>query len=527
VSETPPYPSPLPGRSLTAILAELPLHMSDIVRRGARQWPRQVALAEPGGAAIDYRALEAAMAETAATLREHGVRPGDRVMIVNENSIAAVLLFFAAGALDAWPMLVNARLTAREIDAIADHAGARRLFFTATISAEAQGHAARHGAGVLDLPQGCGRVAAGPLRATRTEPVHGDPVRDVAALIYTSGTTGAPKGVMLSHRAALYVASSPGAQRRTAPDDILYCVLPIAHIFGLTSTLLRGLYGGARVELVPRFSAEQVTDALASGGVTVFQGVPQMYARLLEHAKATGRALRAPHLRFATVGGAPIEPELKAAVEAALGLRLVNGYGMTEFASTVSRSLPQHVGRDIAAGPPLPGIETRFVGEDGGDRPPGEPGEIWLRGPNCMLGYYRDPAATRAVLTTDGWYKTGDIGYADPDGTLRIVDRARDVVIVSGFNVYPAEIEAELAAHPAVTLAAVVGRRVAGNEEAIAFVQCAPGALVTAGELHSFLAPRLAPYKRPARIEILAQLPAAPTGKLLKVVLKEMARTLS
>ncbi len=483
-------------------------------------------MSEAGGLDIDYRTLEAAMTDTGAMLHELGIRPGDRVMIVNENSIAAALLFFGASALDAWPALVNARLSAREIDTIADHSGARRLFFTTAQSPEACEHADRHRAKDFDLPRGFGGAGAGPLRVATPERVHGDTERDVAALVYTSGTTGMPKGVMLSHRAALFVASSPGAQRRTAPDDVVYCALPIAHIFGLTSTWLRGLYGGARNLMVARFDAAQAADALEFGGVTVFQGVPQMYARLLEYANAARRKLAAPKLRFATVGGAPIEPDLKAAVEHALGLRLVNGYGMTEFASTVSRSLPHQVGRDIAAGPPLPGIETRFVDEAGHDLPQGTPGEIWLRGPNRMLGYYRNPAATQAVLTPDRWYKTGDIGYADPDGSLRIVDRARELIIVSGFNVYPAEVEAELAAHPAVTLAAVVGRQVAGNEEVVAFVQCAPGASVTADEIQAFLTPRLASYKRPARIEVLAALPAAPTGKLLKAELKAMAKVL-
>jgi acyl-CoA synthetase (AMP-forming)/AMP-acid ligase II len=196
---------------------------------------------------------------------------------------------------------------------------------------------------------------------------------------------------------------------------------------------------------------------------------------------------------------------------------------MTEFASTVSRSLPQHTGRDISAGPVLPGIEVRIVDENGRDVVKGQPGEIWLRGPNCMLGYYKNPTATRDVLTADGWYKTGDLGSLAADDTLYIVDRIRDLIIVSGFNVYPAEVEAELTAHPAVTLAAVIGRRRYGNEEVIAFVQPAPGARVSEPELAQFLKPRLAPYKQPARIVVMEQLPAAPTGKILKAQLKSIA----
>lgn len=519
-------PAAPPLQTLADVLAELPPRLADLARRGAARWPRQTAMSEPGGAAIDYGDFAAAVAAAAERLGVLGVGPGDRVMIVNENCIAAGMAFFAASARGAWPMLVNARLSAREIDTIAGHAEPRRVFFTVGLSAEARDHAQRFGAAPCDLPGvASGALAVSPARAGKPEPVSGDPVRDVAALIYTSGTTGTPKGVMLSHRACLYVASSPGAQRRPTTEDLVYCTLPVAHIFGFTSTWLRGLYGGAHVLFVPRFSAEHLADALERG-VTIFQGVPQMYAKLLEYARTSRRKLKAPALRMATVGGAPIEPDLKEAVEQALGLRLVNGWGMTEFASTVSRSLPQNTGRDISAGPVLPGIEVRIVDENGRDRPPGAAGEIWLRGPNCMLGYYKNEAATRDVLTPDGWYKTGDLGSIGDDGALAIVDRLRDLVIVSGFNVYPAEVEAELAAHPAVTLAAVVGRRRAGNEEVIAFVQPAPGARVGEAELAQFLKPRLAPYKQPARIVVLEQLPAAPTGKILKARLKAMAELL-
>jgi len=517
--------APAALNSLPEILAELPPRLIDLAGRAAARWPDQTAMSEPGGASVSYGAFAGAVEAAARQFAALGVRAGDRVMIVNENCIAAGLAFFAASALDAWPMLVNARLSAREIETIANRAEPRRILFTVALSAEARAHAERRGAAPCEIAGASGALAIGPLREARPEPVTGDPVRDLGALIYTSGTTGMPKGVMLSHRACLYVASSPGAQRRPTPEDVVYCALPIAHIFGLTSTWLRGLYGGARVMLLPRFSAEHLADALECG-VTIFQGVPQMYAKLLEYARKRGRKLKAPNLRMATVGGAPIEPELKETVEQALGIRLVNGWGMTEFASTVSRSLPQHVGRDISAGPVLPGIEVRIVDEKGGEPPQGQPGEIWLRGPNCMLGYYRDSAATRDVLTADGWYKTGDLGSLAADGALSIVDRIRDLIIVSGFNVYPAEVEAELTAHPAVTLAAVIGRRRAGNEEVIAFAQPEPGANVTEAELARFLAPRLAPYKRPARIVVMEQLPAAPTGKILKAQLKAIAETL-
>src|SRR5687767_12434330 len=276
--------APAALNSLPEILAELPERLIDLVRRGAARWPQQIAMSEAGGAAITYGAFAEAVEAAAKALAALGVRAGDRVMIVNENCIAAGLVFFAASALDAWPMLVNARLSAREIDTIAGHAEPRRVFFTVGLSAEARGHAERFGAAPCAL-------AVSPMRDATPEPLTGDPVRDPAALIYTSGTTGMPKGVMLSHRACLYVASSPGAQRRPTTEDLIYCTLPIAHIFGFTSTWLRGLYGGAHVMLLPRFSAEHLADALERG-VTIYQGVPQMYAKLLEYARTSGRKLK-------------------------------------------------------------------------------------------------------------------------------------------------------------------------------------------------------------------------------------------
>jgi long-chain acyl-CoA synthetase len=499
-----------------------PSRLIEMIRRQAALHPDAPALSEPGRGPVGYRALEAAIDAAAERLAGLGVGPGDRVLIVNENSIAAVALLFAASARDAWPVPVNARSSAREIDEIAAHCEPRRILFTSAVSREAAAHADRHGAVPLDLGR-VGGVRAGPPGDGAPEPVSGDPARDVAVMIYTSGTTGRPKGVMLSHRAALYVASSPGSQLPTSPDDVIYGALPITHVYGLTSTCLRGLYGGAHVLMVPRFDVADLADALAHRGVTVFQGVPQMYARLLDHVRASGRPLEAPRLKVATIGGAAVDPALKAAAEDALGVRLVVGYGMTEFASTVTRSLPAHAGRDTCAGPTLPGIETRVVDPQGENVPPGAPGELWIRGPNRMLGYYRDPEATAAVITPDGWYRTGDLCRVDADGYVHFVERDREVIIRSGFNVYPVEVETVLASHPDVVLAAVVGRTVAGNEEVVAFVEPVAGRTPDPAALAAWCADRLAPYKRPAEIVVMDALPAAPTGKLLKKPLRELA----
>lgn len=507
------------------LLAALPARLHDICRIGAERDADATAIAEADGQSWTYGQLQMAVHAATGILRDLGVRPGDRVVIVNENCMAAAVLVFAVSALDGWVVLLNARQTAREIDGIADHAGARRVFFTDVASKEAGAHADRHDATEIELP-GVYPVRVGPLRDATPEPVEQDSAKQVAILIYTSGTTGAPKGVMLSHRAALYVASSPGSQKPMTPEDKVWGVLPISHIYGMTSTFLRTLYGGSQLYMEPRFSAERLAQGLEERGITVVQGVPQMFAKLLEFAGVRGAPVAAPDLRFLVVGGARVDPKLKAACEDMLGQRMTIGYGMTEFASTVTRSLPKHVGEDTTVGPPMPGIEAKAVDEEGRTLPAGQNGEIWLRGPNMMLGYYHNPEATQAVVTPDGWYRTGDLGSIDDEGSICFMERAREVIIRSGFNVYPVEVEQVLAEHPGVTICAVVPRESAGNEEIIAFIETAPVDPASEDALQEWVESRLAPYKRPQRYVFMEAIPAAATGKILKKQLQEMAAAL-
>jgi acyl-CoA synthetase (AMP-forming)/AMP-acid ligase II len=217
---------------------------------------------------------------------------------------------------------------------------------------------------------------------------------------------------------------------------------------------------------------------------------------------------------------------LKRRVERTLGRTLNNGYGLTECAPTVTQTRIETPREDDSVGPPLPGLEIRIVDASGRDAEPGGVGELWVRGPNVMAGYYRNEKATSEVLSKDGWLRTGDLARSGTDGHLFIVGRSKELIIRSGFNVYPAEVEGVLNDHPAVTLSAVVGRRVADNEEVVAFVQTVPGTAVTEAEIRKFAANRLAPYKVPSRIIGLEEFPAGSTGKVLKRKLFEMAAKL-
>jgi acyl-CoA synthetase (AMP-forming)/AMP-acid ligase II len=265
--------------------------------------------------------------------------------------------------------------------------------------------------------------------------------------------------------------------------------------------------------------------AIRDDGLSIVQGVPAMYARLLEHVGA-GAPL-ATRLRFAYAGGSPLDPALKAAVEHLLGVPLHNGYGLSEAAPTVSQTRLDAPRSDTSVGLPIPGVEVRIVDKAGDDIAGAAAGELWVRGPNLMRGYYRNPEATAAALRPGGWLNTGDMARRNADGALFIVGRTKELIIRSGFNVYPLEVETVLNAHPGVTQSAVVGRPVAdGNEEVIAFVQPDPRRTPAESELRAWAAARLAPYKRPARIVLMAALPAAANGKVLKHVLKQSAADL-
>ena len=503
------------------VFASLPTRISDVVTPWAERLPDHPALVEASGT-WTYAQLAEKIRTAEAWLIASGIRPGDRVMIVCENCRALAAILLALAKIDAWPVLVNAHLSAREVDAIRDHCGARRVIYTAYVSPRATDHAKRHEA-VIEEVAGLGVIGVGALNDhVQPESVDSDTANNVAALIYTSGTTGLPKGVMLTHRGLLFMAAGAAKIRSLTPDDRLLGVLPMSHAVGLSVVLLGTLLSGATLYIVPRFDPMSAPVSLVKDKLTILIGVPAIYLQLLQYAKLRGlTSLNCPDLRIIASTGAPLQPSIKSAVENLLGLVLHNGYGVTECSPTIAQTRIDEPQTDTSVGRVFPGVEVKLVASDGKLVADGEVGELRVRGPNIMKGYYRAPEETSAAIDAEGWFNTRDLARME-DGNLFIVGRTKEMIVHLGLNVYPIEVEAVLNAHPAVLRSAVIGRTITGDEEILAFVQPVEGASLAANELGEYAAAHLASYKRPSKIFVVPSMPLTLTGKVVKDELAKM-----
>lgn len=500
---------------VSELLAKLPQRFSDIIQPWAETLPHQLALVEASGA-WTYGELASVVRETSTRLLDLRVRPGDRVMLVAENCRAFVASLLAAASIDAWPVLANARLSAREIDLIRDHCAPRLILYTTGVSPQAAEHAKRHGAMIQEFGA-LGALAVGGFNEQCIpEPLEADPCHNIAALIYTSGTTGLPKGVMLSHRNVLFVAAVSAKMRSLGPQDRLYGVLPMSHAVGLSVVLLGSLFSGATLYLTARFDPVRAFAALEREQITVLLGAPSVFSLLLDYAKLRGlKNIHLPSLRIISSSGAPLQASVKSEVETLFGMTLHNGYGVTECSPNIASTRIDCPRSDLSVGKIFPGVQIRLVTTDGTSVKPGEVGELLVRGPNVMKGYYRAPEETDDAISSEGWFNTRDLARIEDDH-LFIVGRTKELIVHLGFNVYPAEVEAAMNLHPAVARCAVIGKARAKDEEVIAFVQPSPGSSVSVRDLAEHAAQHLAFYKRPSRIFLAAELPLTPTGKIEK-----------
>lgn len=338
---------------------------------------------------------------------------------------------------------------------------------------------------------------------------------DLCALLFTSGTAGSPKAAMLTHgnfaANIRQTLSRPGQVSR--PDDVAICVVPLFHVLGLNSILNLAMWVGSTLILVERFDPMSMIDMIEHEKVTVLAGPPTMWAALTHVDGVEAAAFSS--LRLAISGAAPIPDRVVEDARDRLGFRIYEGYGLTEASPSVSvASGDDPVG---SIGRPIPGVEVRLVDLDGDDVYIGDAGELWVRGPNVFHGYLDDPDTTARVLDADGWLHTGDMAVVDDDGVLFLVDRAKDLIIVSGFNVYPAEVERVLETHPAVAEAGVVGVPHPHSGEAVkAFVVPRVGRSVEEDELIEWCATELARYKCPTKVDVVDEIPRGLGGKVLR-----------
>lgn len=490
--------------------------LHEFVESAAEAKPDGLAIIGDDGRQFTWAALWRSISEARACLESLGVRPGDRVVLVLENCPEIVAFFFAATQLEAAAVAVNARLTEDELTRIVDHSDPSAIVFSSSVPGPAADHANRFGA--TEVIGKFGRAHVVSRENSLPEPISSHASELVALLLYTSGTTGAPKAAMLTHENIMSGARASADVRGMQDGDVTYLALPLSHIFGLV-TLCAVCFARGSLRLEARFSAERLYDALQSD-VTLLPAVPQMHAHLFHYARAHNMPRYTKGLlRYVSSGGAPLDPAWKREAEAFYGLPLQNGYGLTECAAGVCATRSQISDPDVSVGEPMLGSELALDFDVEGALPEEGIGEILVGGPQVMKGYFRDPEQTALVLAENGAFRTGDLGRFDDKGRLHIVGRTKEMIIRSGFNVYPVEVEAALTEHPDVIVAGVVGRPVEGNEEVLAFVKTAPDSGLTEASLRAHLEERLAPYKRPSHIVIAHDLPAAPTGKILKSML--------
>ena len=463
-------------------------------------------------AAMTYRALDEASARVARLLHDRGLEPGDRVGIMMPNVAEVPVVYY--GVLRAGGVVVpmNPLLKAREVAYYLGDSGAGLIFAWHAFAGEARGGAEQAGAELIVVDE----VSFPDLLAS-VDPEYEILARDgedSAVILYTSGTTGQPKGAELTHgNLVRNVEVTQEDLLHLTADDVVFGGLPLFHSFGQTCTLNASMAAGATLVLLPRFDARAAAGLLARHRATVFAGVPTMYAALLGLPDAPAL----PDLRACLSGGAALPVEVLHRFEEWFGCDVLEGYGLSETSPVACFNRAGGNRKPGSIGLPVTGVELSVIDESGAAVPVGEVGEIAIRGHNVMKGYWHKPEETAAVLSADGWFRTGDMGRVDEDGFYFIVDRLKDLIIRGGYNVYPREIEEVLYEHPDVAEAAVIGLpHDAYGEEVGAAVALRPGATVTESGLRDFVKGQVAAYKYPRVVWFVDALPKGPTGKILK-----------
>jgi long-chain acyl-CoA synthetase len=461
---------------------------------------------------LRYAELDDAAARLVTLLHEYDVQPGDRVGLMLPNVPEFAIVFYGVLRAGGVAVPMNPLLKRREVEYYLADSGAKVLFAWHEVAGEAEAGAKSAGAELVT-------VAPQDFRAlvNDREP-SGDPVSrvgsDTAVILYTSGTTGRPKGAELTH-AGLNTNQAVTARTliRVGPDDVVMGCLPLFHVFGLTCGLNAAIANGATLTLIPRYAPAKALEVIQRDGVTVYEGVPTMYAAMLGVPERSTYDVST--LRTCVSGGAALPVEILRSFEDAFGCIILEGYGLSETSPVASFNHPDAVRKPGSIGTPIEGVRMRVVDDFKRPVAAGEIGEIQIGGHNVMKGYWNKPDATAATVDADGWLSTGDMARQDEDGYYFIVDRKKDLLIRGGYNVYPREVEEVLYEHPAVAEAAVVGiPHPSLGEEIGAAVALKEGTTATPEELRDHVKSRIAAYKYPRAVWIVDELPKGPTGKI-------------
>jgi long-chain acyl-CoA synthetase len=463
-------------------------------------------------AVLTYGQFRDAALRVAAGLQARGVRPGDRVGLVLPNVLSFPVVYYGALMAGAAVVPMNPLLKAREVEYFLEDSGARVVVAVG----QSAGPAAEAARSV-----GIDAVSVDAALPEELMPAEGlpEPVEraddDDAVILYTSGTTGRPKGAQLTH------ANLAGNARtfhetllESTPDDVIMGCLPLFHVFGLTCSLNAGVLARACLTLIPRFDGAKALSVVERDKVTVFEGVPTMFAAMLHQPDRDDFDMSS--LRVCVSGGSAMPVEVMRAFEETFGCIVLEGYGLSETSPVASFNHPHAERKAGSIGTPIRGVEFRLVDDDGKDVGPGEVGEIAIRGENVMKGYWQRPEETAKAIP-DGWFRTGDLARRDEDGYYFIVDRKKEMIIRGGYNVYPREIEEALYEHPAVAEVACIGVPHPDlGEEVAAAVALKPGRSAEIDELREFAKARVAAYKYPRHLWLVDALPKGPTGKILR-----------
>ena len=490
------------------------LNLATILAASAERASEQTVI-RLGERTLSYGELDRAARGVASALRARGLAPGDHVAVMVPNVPEFTIAYFGILYAGCAVVPLNVLLTAPEVAYHLTDSESRLLVAHPLFAEPARSGAAEAGVPLVwadgdeqpllrDL---AGGEPAAALHATEPDAT--------AVLLYTSGTTGKPKGAELTHaNLLLNCALVMPRLLPLGPDDVALAALPLFHSFGQTCIQNASIAAGGSFTLLPRFTPEDAFEIMQRDRVTLFAGVPTMYFALLHH--EGGERYDLSSLRYCLAGGSALPVEVMRAFEEKYPVQILEGFGLSETSPVASFNVLDRPRVPGSIGYPVWGVEMCILDDADRPVPDGEPGEICIRGHNIMKGYWKRPDATKEALRA-GWFHSGDIGIRDPDGSYRIVDRKKDMIIRGGFNVYPREIEEVLYAHPAIVEAAVLGvPHESHGEEVKAVVVLAAGQTLTADDLIAWTRERLAAYKYPRIISFSDSLPKGPTGKILK-----------